>query len=27
MRIYYANKDKIKDPDKIQVGWELTIPK
>jgi len=26
MRIYYANKDKIKDPDKIQVGWELTIP-
>ena len=27
MRIYYANKDKIKDPDKIQVGWDLTIPK
>lgn len=27
MRIYYANKDKIKDPDKIQVGWELTIPR
>lgn len=27
MRIFYANKDKIKDPDKIQVGWDLTIPK
>lgn len=26
MRIYYANKDKIKDPDMIQVGWELAIP-
>lgn len=26
MRIYYANQDKIKDPDMIQVGWELAIP-
>lgn len=26
MRIFYANKDKIKDPDLIQVGWELVIP-
>ncbi len=26
MRIYYANKDRIKDPDMIQVGWELEIP-
>lgn len=27
-RIYYANKDRIgDDPDKIQAGWELTIPK
>jgi len=26
MRIYYANRDKIKDPDMIQVGWELEIP-
>lgn len=27
MRIYYANRDKLRDPDKIQVGQELTIPK
>lgn len=26
MQIYYANKDRIKDPDMIQVGWELVIP-
>ena len=26
-RIYEANKDRIKDPDLIQPGWELTIPK
>jgi nucleoid-associated protein YgaU len=26
MRIYYANRDKLKDPDKIQVGQVLTIP-
>lgn len=26
MRIFYANSDKLKDPDKIQVGQELTIP-
>lgn len=26
MQIYYANRDKIKDPDMIQVGWELVIP-
>ncbi|MFN2454584.1 MAG: LysM peptidoglycan-binding domain-containing protein [Pyrinomonadaceae bacterium] len=26
MRIFYANQDKLKDPDKIQVGQELTIP-
>ncbi len=25
--IYEANKDKIKDPDKIQAGWKLNIPK
>lgn len=25
-RIYEANKARIKDPDKIQVGWELEIP-
>lgn len=24
--IYEANKDKIKDPDLIQPGWELKIP-
>src|SRR6185437_11862573 len=27
MRIFYANQDKLRDPDKIQVGQELTIPK
>ncbi len=26
MRIFYANRDKLSDPDKIQVGQELTIP-
>jgi LysM repeat protein len=26
MQIFYANRDKIEDPDMIQVGWELTIP-
>jgi nucleoid-associated protein YgaU len=26
MRIFYANRDKLKDPDKIQVGQALTIP-
>lgn len=26
MRIFEANKDKLKDPDKIQVGQELVIP-
>ena len=26
MRIFYANRDKLKDPDKIQVGQELIIP-
>jgi nucleoid-associated protein YgaU len=26
-RIYEANKDKIKDPDIIQPGWELKIPR
>ncbi|MBZ5857927.1 LysM peptidoglycan-binding domain-containing protein [Flavihumibacter profundi] len=25
--IYEANKDKIKNPDLIQPGWELKIPK
>jgi nucleoid-associated protein YgaU len=25
--IYEANKDKIKNPDVIQVGWELKLPK
>ena len=24
--IYEANKDRIKNPDLIQVGWELKIP-
>lgn len=26
MRIFYANKDKLRDPDKIQVGQKLTVP-
>jgi nucleoid-associated protein YgaU len=26
MRIFYANRDKLRDPDKIQVGQELIIP-
>jgi LysM repeat protein len=26
MRIFYANRDKLSDPDKIQVGQELIIP-
>ena len=26
MRIFYANRDKLKDPDKLQVGQQLTIP-
>jgi LysM repeat protein len=26
MKIFEANKDKLKDPDKIQVGQNLTIP-
>jgi nucleoid-associated protein YgaU len=26
MRIFYANRDQLKDPDKIQVGQELKIP-
>ncbi|HWB86109.1 MAG TPA: LysM peptidoglycan-binding domain-containing protein [Bryobacteraceae bacterium] len=26
MRIFNANKDKLKDPDKIQAGQELLIP-
>ena len=26
MRIFYANRDKLKDPNKIQVGQQLTIP-
>lgn len=25
-RIYEANRDVIKDPDKIQPGWKLKIP-
>ena len=25
-RIYDANRDRIKNPDLIQPGWELTIP-
>lgn len=25
--IYEANKDRIKDPDLIQVGWKLKIPR
>jgi nucleoid-associated protein YgaU len=26
MRIFYANRDKLKDPDRIQIGQELSIP-
>jgi len=26
MRIFYANRDKLRDPDGIQVGQELTVP-
>jgi nucleoid-associated protein YgaU len=26
MRIFYANRDKLRDPDLIQVGQELVIP-
>ena len=26
MRIFYANRDKLNDPDKIQPGQQLTIP-
>ena len=26
MKIFEANRDKLSDPDKIQVGQELTIP-
>jgi len=26
MKIFYANRDKLHDPDKLQVGQELTIP-
>jgi len=26
MRIFYANRNLLKDPDKIQVGQQLTIP-
>jgi nucleoid-associated protein YgaU len=26
MRIFYANRDKLHDPDKIQIGQQLTIP-
>ena len=26
MRIFYANRDQLNDPDKIQVGQQLTIP-
>ena len=27
MQIFYANRDKLRDPDKIQIGQELIIPK
>ena len=27
MRIFYANRDKLNDPDQIQVGQQLVIPK
>lgn len=26
MRIFYANRDRLKDPDKIQIGQQLVIP-
>jgi nucleoid-associated protein YgaU len=26
MRIFYANRDKLRDPDKLQVGQQLSIP-
>jgi len=26
MRIFYANRDKLNDPDKIQIGQQLAIP-
>jgi nucleoid-associated protein YgaU len=26
MRIFYANRDKLHDPDKIQIGQQLVIP-
>jgi len=26
MRIFYANRDKLSDPDKLQVGQKLSIP-
>ena len=26
MRIFYANRDKLNDPDRIQVGQVLNIP-
>ena len=26
MRIFYANRDKLRDPDQIQVGQQLVIP-
>jgi len=26
MRIFYANRDKLRDPDKIQVGQQLIVP-
>jgi LysM repeat protein len=26
MRIFYANRDKLRDPDKLQVGQKLNIP-
>jgi nucleoid-associated protein YgaU len=26
MRIFYANREKLRDPDKIEAGEELTIP-
>jgi nucleoid-associated protein YgaU len=26
MRIFYANRDKLKDPDRIQTGQQLVIP-